>query len=71
MAPASGKSSTAGRQEPSHVQKRLASWSIDWLDRSTKGLIEVWDQPKTKAEQLAAARLDVYLSHHAPYSYKV
>ena len=51
-------------------QKRLASWSIDWLDRSTKGLIEVWDQPKTKAEQLAAARLDVYLSHHAPYSYK-
>ncbi|KAK8652144.1 hypothetical protein V6N13_061166 [Hibiscus sabdariffa] len=28
------------------------------------------DQPKTKVEQLAAARLDVYLSHHTPYSYK-
>ncbi|OMP09869.1 hypothetical protein COLO4_05060 [Corchorus olitorius] len=26
--------------------------------------------PKTKAKQLAAARLDAYLSHHAPYSYK-
>lgn len=46
-------------------QKRLVSWSIDGLDRSTKRFLEVWDQPKTKAEQLAAARLDVYLSYHA------
>lgn len=51
-------------------QKRLVSWSIDWLDRSTKRFIEVWDQPKTKAEQLAAARLDVIYLTPLSYSLK-